>query len=287
MMPRPPAPAEHPCDATAVAEAFGGIDDVGEIRYRPGERGLRELRVFGRYALVAVIAGGGDYEDATGRRSRVRRGDWIWVFPDLPQRYGPGPDDGWSELYLVLRGGLPAAWERLGILRRDQPIWHAGPPRGWLRDLRSVTECPRPILTPPDRQTASRDLRELGRLQILMGRIRPAAAVQTPPAPPAARDWAATACRHLRDLRDARAAAAAMHLSYARFRQRFSSAVRMPPGRYLAALQMEDACRLLADPALTLAEIAERTGFADRFHFSRRFKQRVGQTPAAYRRSLP
>ena len=32
------------------------------------------------------------------------RGYLIFVFPDLAHRYGPGPDETWTEMYLVFNG---------------------------------------------------------------------------------------------------------------------------------------------------------------------------------------
>ncbi len=47
--------------------------------------------------------------------------------------------------------------------------------------------------------------------------------------------------------------------------------------------RIEQACVLLRDHTLPFKAIAERTGFADEFHFSKRFRQIVGQPPGRYR----
>jgi AraC-like DNA-binding protein len=38
---------------------------------------------------------------------------------------------------------------------------------------------------------------------------------------------------------------------------------------------------------MTLAAIADATGFADQYHFSRRFRRRFGMAPGSYRRVAP
>lgn len=58
-----------------------------------------------------------------------------------------------------------------------------------------------------------------------------------------------------------------------------------PPLRYLNGLKIDLARRWLEDGERSIDQIASATGFVDRSHFSRVFKQRVGQTPAAYRDS--
>ena len=46
---------------------------------------------------------------------------------------------------------------------------------------------------------------------------------------------------------------------------------------------MRRAAELLAHTDLTIDEIAERCGFANRFHFSRVFAQRMVEPPGRYR----
>lgn len=43
---------------------------------------------------------------------------------------------------------------------------------------------------------------------------------------------------------------------------------------------------LLCDPSLSIREVSERTGFCDRFYFSRVFRAQTGMTPTVYRRSV-
>jgi len=57
---------------------------------------------------------------------------------------------------------------------------------------------------------------------------------------------------------------------------------------FLAEHRVEDAKRLLADPALAhlkLEEIGERVGYASKSAFNGAFKKRTGQTPSEFRRS--
>lgn len=54
----------------------------------------------------------------------------------------------------------------------------------------------------------------------------------------------------------------------------------------LAAARTANAQALLTDPRLSVDEVAEAVGYADRRAFSRAFKRWTGQTPAAYRRAL-
>jgi AraC family transcriptional regulator len=57
-------------------------------------------------------------------------------------------------------------------------------------------------------------------------------------------------------------------------------------GEYRQRLRVEFACRELAKPQHSLAQIALAAGFANQAHFSKTFKQLTGMTPANYRRCL-
>ena len=56
------------------------------------------------------------------------------------------------------------------------------------------------------------------------------------------------------------------------------------PQEYLRQKRIEKACSLLHDPQRSIKQIAEETGFCDRYHFSRTFKALQGLTPFQYRR---
>jgi AraC-like DNA-binding protein len=49
---------------------------------------------------------------------------------------------------------------------------------------------------------------------------------------------------------------------------------------------MEKATYMLCYTCRKIEEIAEMTGFTDRYHFSRVFKHQRGKSPAAYRKQM-
>ena len=55
------------------------------------------------------------------------------------------------------------------------------------------------------------------------------------------------------------------------------------PTDYLFEKRLEAAVDLLSHTGLTIGEIADRCGFANPFHFSRKFRQAFGQSPRAWR----
>jgi len=55
------------------------------------------------------------------------------------------------------------------------------------------------------------------------------------------------------------------------------------PIEYLWRQRLARAAHLLRETGLSIGEVADRTGFGNPFHFSRRFKQRFGAYPRAWR----
>jgi AraC-like DNA-binding protein len=69
-----------------------------------------------------------------------------------------------------------------------------------------------------------------------------------------------------------------------RFHQVFQDAFGMAPHQYLQQLRLDVAVRQLAEPRLSLADVALSTGFADQSAFTRAFTQRFGMPPGQWRR---
>ena len=66
------------------------------------------------------------------------------------------------------------------------------------------------------------------------------------------------------------------------FRNRYHCTV----GEYVRLLRVQFACREMARPGATIAEVASASGFFDHSHFSRTFKRLTGLTPTEYRKNI-
>jgi AraC-like DNA-binding protein len=68
------------------------------------------------------------------------------------------------------------------------------------------------------------------------------------------------------------------------FSRRFKAATGLTPAQYRIERRVLTASRWLATTERKLDDIAEATGFTDRFYFTRIFKARLGVTPGEFRR---
>ena len=72
--------------------------------------------------------------------------------------------------------------------------------------------------------------------------------------------------------------------SRSQFHRLFREATGQSPRAFLTYCRMERARRLLIESTMNVSEIAEASGYADVYFFSRHFKQQTGSAPMRYRR---
>lgn len=70
------------------------------------------------------------------------------------------------------------------------------------------------------------------------------------------------------------------------FNRLFTTEVSISPQRFVKKKRIDKACILLHHSQYSIDKIAEQCGFADRYHFSRIFKQITNISPARYRRDF-
>ena len=66
----------------------------------------------------------------------------------------------------------------------------------------------------------------------------------------------------------------------------FTAETGVSPQKYLKTKRIDKACILLHHSNFTIDEVAAKTGFADRYHFSRIFKNLTGVSPARYKKEF-
>jgi AraC family transcriptional regulator len=76
---------------------------------------------------------------------------------------------------------------------------------------------------------------------------------------------------------------AVVQLSPFYFMRRFQESTGSTPHQYLQQLRVEQAKRLLKQPSLTIADIAQQVGFHSDRQFSSVFHKQIGVTPSTYR----
>ncbi len=91
---------------------------------------------------------------------------------------------------------------------------------------------------------------------------------------------------HLAETITNRDLAALCHCSEDHFIRRRREIVGQSPAQYIIERRVGRAAQLLLFSDLSIEQIAEQAGFANRFYFSRVFSQRLGVPPALYRQAI-
>ena len=253
---------------------IGRVSVAGFIRHSAGIP-RSNMRILGSYALVYVLHGAGRYFDERGGEQKITAGDLIVIFPEISHAYGPGPGEIWDEIYIVFDGPVFDLWRRRGLLDDAKPVRRLEPIRYWMQRIEQVTQS-----------VGQSPLQIVCRLQQLLSEIdqyRQVCGLRE-----ADRAWLARAKSLLEQDRpfqefNLESVARSLGISYVGFRKKFARVAGISPAKFHMKSVMDRACDLIRRQGPTNREVAERLGFCDEFHFSRRFKQVVGLTPREFR----
>ncbi|HLK55705.1 MAG TPA: AraC family transcriptional regulator [Chthonomonadaceae bacterium] len=240
------------------------------------------MRVLGNYALVYLLEGSGFYEDGNGYQQKVGAGDLLILYPEIPHICEPSAGGNWNDFYVVFRGPAFDFWRKVGLLDPAQPIRHLQPIDSWLSRFQEAAQAAWSA------EAAERTL-EISRFLSLLTELL---AVEIPKSTePAGQNWLERARFYLgaglNEELNLEQLARRIGVSYESFRKRFQQQTGVSPARYRMMRRIEAACDLLLYTSMTNQQVAESVGFWDEYYFYKRFKQMVGKTPRAFRKSPP
>ncbi len=254
------------------ATPLGNAEFGGRLRGTAGT-GFSQFRVYGMYALVFLIAGGGRYRDRRGVDRRLSAGDLLVVFPEHPHQYGPEAGDFWDEVFIAFQGAAFDGWRARG-LDPLHPVFRPPGPGRWAGRFFALLRRPAGTLAQATDLAA-----ELHRLIADLLAVR-----DDEP-----EDRFKQARRELAGGAEApglATVAAGAGLSLERFRKAFKAATGESPAVFRRRRRLEQAALMLQRPDLKLDLIARSLGFYDAFHLSKAFKSETGESPEAFRRRL-
>jgi AraC-like DNA-binding protein len=243
-------------------------------------KSLASFRHFEHYALVYVFDGEGFYRDEAGRNLSLRKGDIIFVFPELGHRYGAKPGKTWSEFYIIFDGTIFDLWKKSGFLNISEPVRHIEPVEYWMRRLQSIADL--------QHESENSKLVRVCQFQLVLSEIFEAESLKSVSSEDQGwmtkvkrmMDQTGSIKKKLPDIADD------LNMGYESFRKKFIHLFGCSPGRYRMTRIIDHTKKLMQTTTLTNKEIAESLGFADAFHFSHRFRIITAMSPKQFRKSL-
>lgn len=272
----------HRLITSPVETPVGSILLAGLHLFGHGINQTGKARVFDGAALVLITRGEGIYKDGKGRKTAVKRGDVILVFPGVAHWYGPQKSQIWDEIYVAFDGPLFAPWFTSGLLDPEHPIRHLGEQIDaksswlllWIEQFAELKSPTRQI------QAMTSLVQFLSEVALGEGNVQKVND-----------DWLARAKGLLSyDLKgeiDLDRVSKDLGTSYEAFRKRFQAHAEKSPMRYRNERKIEAAKQMIRySPQVSNREVAEALGFSDEFHFSKRFRQIAEMTPNEFRNSV-
>ena len=201
------------------------------------------------------------------------------AYPGPRLRFHPLPGDearGWVHRHLAFQGPRFLSWVASGLWPTRAQLAPPGIDAGSRFDGLTA------LASQPDRWSRLRAVHALEGLLLDLAQARAAAAGE--------RGWLAevlaTLETHDSYVPDYHEVARELGVSVPTLRRRFKEATGgQTLHEWVLERRMARARQFLGESDLPLRTIAERLGYASEFYLARQFKERVGTTPGAYRRS--
>ena len=235
---------------------------------------LTSERVLDCYAAVLITRGAGDLVLGTGSEPlRVLAPALFWLRPGIPHLYGPDPDVGWTESWVLFDGPAAEGYEGLGYIPTHHPL--------------QPLHNPLPLVL-AHKQLAASCHSTAGDVDVVTGVLVHEFLVT-------ARDTAAGAGdsqdgRVLTGLREDAMLdmsvvdrAARLGVSPRKLGEILQRCTGSTVTEFVRKERINRAKTLLAETDLSVTEVASAVGFGDPAYFSRSFRARVGMSPRDFR----
>lgn len=227
--------------------------------------------------LVHYIASGEGSYTCGGQEYALCEGDLFLIFPSQVVHYRAAADNPWEYYWVGLNGTDAHRMVTMAGFSADCPVIHTDDP--------AIQEALLRIYYARG-NTPAADAEMAGHLQLFLAQlIRRQGTVQNPLGN---QTYLAQALRYIQhnyaadigvsDIADF------VGISRSQLYRAFQSEFRISPHAYLQKYRISEACTLLRNQALTVAQVAGSVGFNDPLYFSRVFRQTKHCTPTDYQK---
>jgi AraC-like DNA-binding protein len=236
-------------------------------------------RILNEYQVIYITGGQGLFESESQKKTSVRAGSIIFLFPNERHRYKPDSDVGWDEYWIGIKGGIIENLVKSGYIRPENACIEIGFHSDLLNIFNEIienTKAERPGYQPLIS----------GAALYLLGAVH------------------ATAKQNMLESTDddiinkaqqlfraninkvfsPEQAAQELKVGYSWFRKRFKNYTGLSPGQYYLQLKIEQAKIWLTTDNCAIKKIAYDLNFDSAFYFSKIFKEKTGLKPSEYRK---
>lgn len=233
------------------------------------------------YLIHLVVSGHGQYT-VNGRSFSLGPGDVFLVKPNQLVTYCADANNPWEYYWVGFNGAFANKLVQQTPFTDQSPVYHCSETDSLKKALRSIYDCRGP--------ESHHEAAMVGHLYLFLSCLMKQAHECDPRVNNTSSQYVHGAIKYIQfnyshdiSIDDI---AKAVGVSRSHLYRVFMSNVGQSPIDYLTNYRIGEACNLLRDSKLSIAEIAVSVGFFDQFYFSRVFKKTKGVPPSRYLSSI-
>lgn len=281
-------PQQTDSDWGIVATTVGIYDHAARVPYPCGDHPSRYIfdprrgRVFDEYQIIHIVRGRGWFESAHCKRTEIREGDFLLLFPGEWHSYAPAPETGWTEAWIGFSGLGADHLLKHRFFTPEMPVFHLGvqdlpwelfrracdvaqnQPPAYQQLLAGYVNLILSMVYAHSRRPENLD-------DDILNRLNQAKQYMT---------------EHAREVLAMEDVAQAVGMGYSKFRKEFRNYTGFAPGNYFIRLKLAQSKELLLMSNRSCKEIAFEMGFDTATYFSQLFHRYYGVTPNKFRRRV-
>ena len=243
-----------------------------------------ERKLFNGYYVVQFILRGAVFAQFGDAPEERAEGPCAFItYPGVPTSYGSIPGTSREQMFLAFRGARVQRYVEGGLLelRRENVFI----PVAQCEELRQLfLKIFTFLQKPEDEEAHARSVLLLEDLLLRLSRQSRQERISSSPYRHQLEELRVYLVSHPEQPWDFAAEARRLQISYSHFCHVFRDFAGKPPQQYLVDCRVLKAQRMLTNSTLLVNEIAGQCGFPSAFYFYRTFRNRIGMSPALFRK---
>ncbi|HTN05964.1 AraC family transcriptional regulator [Agriterribacter sp.] len=240
-------------------------------------------RAFDEYQVIYIAEGEGIFESASCKKSIIKSGTVLLLFPGEWHRFKPNEQTGWDEYWVGFKGPIMENLVQQHFFHQRKAVLPVGIHESIIHLMLEIIEKTKNEKTGYQPMVAGIVLHLLGQIHSLIKQNNFKPEDITESIINKARIIFRTNIDHDISIEKI---AEELNVSYAWFRKAFKTYSGIAPHQYLLQLKIEKAKILLTDHSKQVKEIAFSLSFKSAFYFSKLFKEKTGLSPEQFRKAM-